>query len=315
MDPSYNGNFNGANPGGMNPGGFPGNNMPISSGTGDVVLSGGQKKQGKKSFIVLIVLAVILVVVGVVFVVFNPLSPASLNGQSGGQLSAYQAFARYSNYYMYGNDDVEVNNEATDNDSQTFFSSIMASEDFDARKNYLTNLRNYYEEFHNTFIQGTEIEDSVSNLLSDYGKKVKVATYYYSGVDLDRQTLVEVYTEKGSQGVIELIATTFAPYESVGELYGKNYYDLVTKYAYTEEKLIEVYDSFGCIRDGDIDYMCSSRKANEESARLNDELSDVYSDLRSIRKNSLADLNSTIPEIRSLLDQKDNNSGQEEDDA
>lgn len=304
MDPSYNGNFNGANPGGMNPGGFPGNNMPISSGTGDVVLSGGQEKPGKKSFIVLIVLAVILVVVGVVFVVFNPLSPASLNGQSGGQLSASQAFARYSNYFLYGEDSVEMRDGEDLEMSKTAFMRHASDEDVESRTSYYSNLRDLYKTFYDIYNSGDQIDEAFVSFLNEYGIKLSIMTYRYSGNTVNRQEILDAYSSGDEQSAEVLIESKLSPYKGLGDVYGLNYYDLAYKSAEADKEAIVVYDSFGCVAGKTIDYGCASQNVNEKTMAINETSSEVFYKMQTILTNSENSLFMDVVRIKSGVEKE-----------
>lgn len=194
MDPTQNNDFGNQPP--MGTGGFgapvnPG--VPMSSGTGDIVLNNDGGKSKKKWWIIGGVLGVLLLCAVGCILLFMAF-------QGGSEKEMETAWNRYYNYLMYGEDD-RLDGELGDTTVETWYpatiGTLSVQEETEDNNRYYDDLKERYDTFSNSS------RKTVDNVLI-YNDVFK-AFYDYNVIsDLER-TIIDKYNNGGMDGAISYI--------------------------------------------------------------------------------------------------------------
>lgn len=196
MDPSYNNPFDSFGSGGQT-------SQPIMSPVGeDIVLSHNQPMKKKKTWFIFAVLGVAFV--GIVIAVFAVIMMMNGGKNNGGE-STQQAFNRYANYLLYGNDNNESVEAFIPSDTYYIDENYSSSE-------YVANLKELFSNFYNSIgdderLKGISLllSEEKINFLVDYSKFEFVdvesfrSVYENRGIEATKKTIYEIYglTEDG----------------------------------------------------------------------------------------------------------------------
>ena len=214
--------------GGAPMGSVPTGNTPVGNGTGDIVLA-PQKKSSRKGLIIAAIVG-LLVVVGVVAGVLLMRG----GGIGGTNMSAKEAFNRYANYLLYGEEsdaDLAINDDIEDNENDSSeLRSVLVSDD----NSFVSEYANRLNALWNDFIMVSDdfvIEEGYT--ISVYGEKVNFMIDYLDNRANVAESLVFDYAINNSeQDAKQLIGDYFEIFSgytfSEAETYvenGKMYYD------------------------------------------------------------------------------------------
>lgn len=241
--------------------------QPISSGTGDIILNGGQKAGGKKWRVVLVILAMVAVIgVAVGMIV---MSLGRKDAATGGDVQSL--FNIYANYFVNGEvstDDVAIDDdEAAGDDSAVYFDRMVGEGDEAKTKEYMNNLQGYFDSFYNKYMQSVGEGDDAS-FISEYGNGLKLLTRYYGDGSLTRDAILGAYIDGGEAKANALISQAVSAYDGLVDVYGANFGELMQGFGQQELALIQQYDMAGCIVDADIDYICASERMAPEAKAI-----------------------------------------------
>lgn len=248
---------------GGTPGNFGGqnlqNNLPISSGQSDVVLSsGGGKKNSKIWMIVSIILVLLGVGVGVVAVVM-------LNGQKEQNNTAItgevkKKFNSYANYILTGensDDDIDISSIYNSDyyADGVLFNQENLSENIKIKADFLNNL----EEKYNALIKVYDGPYDLSDIQVYFYDFAKLKT-------LNESEIFDNYISLGAQATQELIKSNL---KIQGIEYNKNLLNFLQAENKLELALVDYYNELnnaGCIMNGVL---------NDECADLNIETGEI----------------------------------------
>lgn len=241
--------------------------QPISSGTGDIILNGGQKAGGKKWRVVLVILAMVAVIgVAVGMIV---MSLGRKDAATGGDVQSL--FNIYANYFVNGEvntDGVAIgDDEAAGDDSTVYFDRMVGEGDETKTKEYMNNLQGYFDSFYNKYMQSVGEGDDTS-FISEYGNELKLLTRYYGEGSLTRDAILGAYIDGGEAKANALISQAVSAYDGLADVYGTNFGELMQGFGQQILALIQQYDGMGCIVDGKIDYICTSERMTPEGEEI-----------------------------------------------
>ncbi len=238
---------------------LPNQNMmqPMSSGAGDdIVLAGAEKKKPKLSTIVIVAFAVLFAVVVLVLAITR-----TIGGGGGGNIkNTKEAFNRYANYYLYGEDKTDDIEMEYDGENDSYFDLYFYDEEKQQENaSYLSNLRGYFDDYYKlryNELESGDDEDYELLYLEEYGKEFSIVFNYHSGAFLNESSIIDAYISGGEENVNELIGKTYAPYENLGSVNGVDFYSVVTELSRSEYELISQYNDDGCISDNRVINQC-----------------------------------------------------------
>ncbi|MBQ6149603.1 hypothetical protein IJI86_01355 [Candidatus Saccharibacteria bacterium] len=233
--------------------------LPTGGRSGSIPTIGGSSRGGSKKGLIIgaLVAIVILIVVLVVVLLMN--GNKKNNGNTTDD-SNYGNFLIYANYLLDGT-------ESSKNDIGDF----NKSKEYTVTKEYAENNSGFFtktQELWNSFyekIKSDEKYSETSKMMGDVeyqNELTDFATKYMTTTNLDNTALLNLYTKNGAdkakaqvdENYETLLSTVFEP--------GKDYVTTLVDYANKTISLYSVYDSYGCIKDGEIDDACL--KSNSE---------------------------------------------------
>ncbi|MBR3132405.1 hypothetical protein IKG33_03300 [Candidatus Saccharibacteria bacterium] len=253
MNPSYDNGFGGFSSGGIASGGGA---MPINSGTGDIVLNSGASKEKSKKWLVIGCIAVVLIIA----IVLMLLSTFKGNGTEDElNISVKEAFNKYGNYLLYGNDSTEeiVKDDDLDIYSTEFFFDSMDSEQ-------LTILKNHYDEYY----RDHELFDN--NEMYEYNETFEFYYNYLKDGEISIDDIAALYDGHSNSTQEKINHMIDAYIEKTPEMI--KYKELKKRQTELLLKKVSYYSENGCLDDG-IDYKCivdlPSPLTSDESNELN----------------------------------------------
>lgn len=226
-----------------------------SGASGDIVLAGAEKKKPKLSTIIIVALAVLFAVVILVLAITR-----TIGGGGGGNIkNTREAFNRYANYYLYGEDKTDDVMAEYSKSSESFFEEYIYGED--TAPDYMKNIQDFFGSFYDLYNNdmnnlGEMDENNSKEYVDEYFQELKLVTEYYSGKNLTISDVLGFYLSGDRQGAAKSIEDYYTTYKEIGRIHDVDFYDLVTKVALDELTLVGEYKSAGCIADETIDYEC-----------------------------------------------------------
>lgn len=281
MDPSYNNSFGNVPQGGITSGGSAGvpaggimsggsgaggsagggitsgggYSVPVSSGTGDIVLGGGQKKS-KRGLIIGIILGLVLVVGVVVGVLVLP-----------GVLKTNDnkvAFNKYANFVLYGNEDEGY--RGTDYEI-SYFESQMSD---------IEKARAFFDKA-DVLWSKTDVEIS-GDLGAEYSQQREMYEFLsviYKRDILRRNVVTEYYIENGEEATKKYIDEYYDVSEETSNLYLRDLKETFSLWGNSIMDKIAIYDNVGCLTQFE-DYGCFNDKASDEQKEKAEDLNAEY---------------------------------------
>lgn len=253
MDPSY------SNPAfGVGAGGQPqqpvfgagGVQVPISSGTGDIVLA--PEKKSRKGVIIALIVAV-LIIGGLFAAVF--LMQRNGSGSVSISKNAELAFNKYANYLLYGEDsDAELNEERSEDTEDYMVNNLIADEDTDNSGSGISPsvFFSKAEQLWNTFYENLSDSElaQLGSILDVYKEDFEFTKIFITNTVLDDENFVVQFTTMDKTSLSKWINEHFADfvkssYAKIRE-YGENgirYYNLYAEY-------LEQAKLAGCLSEG-----------------------------------------------------------------
>ena len=277
---------------------LPNQNMmqPMSSGVGDdIVLAGAEKKKPKLSTIIIVAFAVLFAVVVLVLAITRTIG----GGGGDGAENAKEAFDRYANYYLYGEDKTNDIDITYDESFESYFDRYAYDEESrSSNPNYLSNILVFFDSFYNFYGSNPNINED----LSEYKNKLELLSMYYGGAFLTEYDIAQEYNSSGEDGVKKKIQEEYEPYKEVGMVYGVNYYDLVSGEAIDELDILMEYERAGCFLDGKVDYGCVSGNGIDSLNQvLIEEVAEKDQELVNVLKRCEFDLYDGIFMIKTII--------------
>lgn len=271
MDPTLNSSFGSFGTGGVSSGGF---SSLVGSGNGDVVISSGtEQKRGKKKWMIVgIGAAVLLVVIGVVVLIATRGPRLEVSG------TAYDAFNRYANYFLYGEDsDAEIEGEYDEDGSYQVDEMYVAdNEERNAFWNKATSLLDDFEmELDN------EEGDNDGELMAaagDYREEFELMKLTFMSEIVDEAEFYNKTIALGSAEAKAWVEPRFA-------LFTNSEYELVNNYGQAAiehyQVLADYYEKakeLGCLVENGVNEECLNGD-NEELVNLDTEVMLAYDEM------------------------------------
>lgn len=311
MDPSYNNSSNGAGSSGISSGGVgavggapmggapvggnvpaggsnPMMGAPISSGTGDIVLA--PEKKSRKGLIIGLIVGV-LIVVGLVAGIFLTRG----GGIGGVNMSTEEAFNRYANYLLYGeesdaplegrlededvgqneNEDVEQSEDEDleDNVGIYVLDEVVAEEDATGEEGeilaseFFAKAEQLWKVFYDSL--GEQVDADLEDILDAYREDFEFTKIFAETPELNEEVFVMNFATMSRAELNEWLKNHYiqfvdSNYEEIRE-YGQNgieYYGLYADY-------LEQVKMAGCLNDiGEIAIACDGMDTVEMNSRL-----------------------------------------------
>lgn len=201
MDPSYNNSFGSQAPivsgpissGTISSGstGSPAGSVPLSSGTGDIILGSGKQAKSKKPILIAAIGVVVVLAVTVAILAIMTLSKPA---------TARELFNEYANYLLFG---TESRADLPDDDyewgklyyagKQRIFTTSQSNNGDDTRRQYLDELKNKYEKFKKSASPDVLAEYDDSFYMFYYIYRHPVATYTKNSTEDEILKIKEQY--------------------------------------------------------------------------------------------------------------------------
>ncbi|MBR0372332.1 hypothetical protein IJH72_00075 [Candidatus Saccharibacteria bacterium] len=226
--------------------------MPISSGTGDIVLNNAPKKKVNKIVIVVLVVMIgLLALAGIIYVASNGFGNFGI-ANSG---SLQGSFNEYVNYVILGKDSSEELNNEDIIATQPYFIGLSNKE----REQYIQKANKKYGVFEEKYLK-TEGEIDIESMKSFY--------QLYPGVSaLSQDDIFKEYLENGKVSTERLIDATYSV--SGANQYLGAYLDAEKVLAGLELQLIIEINEKRCVVNGEILDNCYTMTDDElQSFRL-----------------------------------------------
>ncbi len=215
-----------------------------SAGVGDsrgdiIITSSGGGNGGKRRWPIVVVILLLIVAVGVGV---GALMLGNMNGGEGGDeaINEKNAFEEYNNYL------IEKNNSGFDEESLGVL-----------------------EKLYSSFLEKTDID------MSEYDKYFDLFVVFSRYSLPTRDDLFKKYFTDGAQSASEYLDTIIKRYESYTDIYGYNYYDLVSSWSRIILNLAELYNNAGCLNNEGADYDCIVATFTTENKQLVNDISIV----------------------------------------
>ncbi|MBO4813148.1 hypothetical protein J5491_03320 [Candidatus Saccharibacteria bacterium] len=228
--------------------------MPISSGTGDVVVGGSQKQNRKKMLLVggLIALVVLIVVGLVVSVALGGKTGSGGGGQAGSQ-GLKGAFNSYANYVMFGKDSDEDLTEDEMNEYGVYFVSL--GKDETALYKYTNEVNRKFDVLKNSLSGDDPYWSLALSNLSDYFQK------YPNVQPLTVGEITDAFNKSGRSGAEALIDSRYSTSDasSSGEDISSRFLDYLiaaSDLSVFQLDIIEKASVSGCVLNDQLESDC-----------------------------------------------------------
>lgn len=282
--------------GGFSGGGQPMTPMqaPISSGTGDIVLD--QEKKSRKKLIVAVV-AIILAIGGLAAILFLR---SGGGGNAGVNVNTKQAFYRYANYLLYGEDsDAELqekseevgseeDEEVEDDMDMYALDEVVADADSTGEEGEILASEYFAkaEQLWNTFYGslGGGINSELKETVENYKEDLEFTKLFVEAPVLDEDVFAEKFVTMNRANLNKWIESYYedflnSGYEKIKE-YGQNgiqYYGLYADY-------LEQVKAMGCLdENGEMIIPCE----NFETVEVSEEMMKVGSEMMNYQNEAI----------------------------
>ena len=254
----------------------------VSSGEGDVFLSGVEPKKSKKGLIVgIVVSALVLVGAGIYFVLQN-----SNNGVLVGSSTAETKtlLNKYSNYLLYQTEsDEDVGNDVVTWPSNKIDDSL-AVVDEGSKVMYFDTLISLFNVFSENYYNDVSFKKSLSEdelklidgLIDNNKSALEALKIYAITPNLSMEDMVGLYLEQGVNKMMGDVDSIYADLTLSGNQLISNYGAAKIDLASKVGELYLKYDSYGCINNGMLADDCVRNNAvgdtliSEQEALLTD---------------------------------------------
>jgi len=245
----------------------------ISSGTGDVVLSGdGSEKKSRKGVVILIVLVILTALVGGGFLLWQngAFGGGTNNSSSNQQANNLQtAYNSYVNYALWGVESDGRPDLAKIEEVVPYFENLQDA----ALDGYVTTVNQKYNSLKQLY-DVTTIENKVDvAVLKSYFEE------YPKMKPLSTGEIVTVYLEEGENASKRLINEKYAVTENT-EKWLKGYLDAAKSLAEMKLDLIKMTSNTdGCIQDNELLLSCSGI-SDEQRTQISEKIMNMASSRR-----------------------------------
>ena len=241
MDPSYNNSF--------------GNGMPVSYGTGDIILAPDDDSSGKPRkglVIALVVLVVLLVGAGVGFAAWRGMRGGEGSGESGGNVALSEVeekFNIYANYMISGEAKTDPVEGEYDEDSEYAFEKAINTLDtgfLGEAEGYWKEFLEFYDDQEEELLYGVILQNDVMSFF----------TQLYGGANLSDEELMRVSVESNGQSSRDVLQEKISSLSAFDSGFASNYLAVLMENGIAR---LEYYDACvraGCIRDYTLDDLC-----------------------------------------------------------
>lgn len=297
------------------------NNVPVNSGSGDIVLGRGRKR--KTGLIAGIIIAAVGVVVGVIL--FITLGLPAMDPKTGSGIKARnyeEAFNIFANYFLFGEESKEaVDWEATTGEDFVSYFQRITETPFDVEGvvtgqktvgGEIKKMKDDYSVFRKMYLNLKEKSDTMVQFVNDYEQLIEFANEYYSVGLPSEFSIADKYVEGGYDAAQDFVNQVATAYESVGALYDYDVSALIGDYGYNKLSAIEIYNQLGCMDDDGVDYTCVSSKSDLGNTEYLLKAADEYSSIFSIKYNVENSIESAMFNIMSGLNLIQNSNTNEE---
>ncbi len=310
MGPSYNDSFSSfsSGGGGLSSGGSGGifsgkdtrqNNMNQSEmNNRDVILTPSPvgERSNIKKWIVIILVALVVVAtgLGIAWMVIgrNSGSPASDTAD------LEKSFSNYACYLMNGEVCDNFDGLEVPSFEDSYF--VKSLDDGSFSEGYSSKLKEYFDAFNDSY--NKENDADLNGLFYSNKATLYLVVYYYNGNSLSTNEILEKYLSDGEEAAKAMITSMVAPFESLGVLYGVNFYETYYKWGMGTLELIKDYERIGCIGDGLINFECVSQRMDSVMNDRKKTISKQYMDMDAILGYSINALYNNIFNIEEAVE-------------
>lgn len=264
----------------------------------DIVLTPtpvNERKSSKKWAIVLLaVLAVAAIGLGIWWLIVGQKtnSPESKNAD------LEKSFSNYACYFMNGEVCDNFDGLEVPSFEDSYF--IKSLNDGSFYEGYSSKLKEYFDNFND--IYNEESDADVNGLFYSNKVALNLVVYYYNGNSLSTNGILEKYLSDGEEAAKTMIASMVAPFESLGVLYGVNFYEMYYKWGMGTLELIKDYEKVGCIGDGLINFECVSQRMDSAMNDRKKTISKQYMDMDAVLGYSIKALYNNIFNIEEAVE-------------
>lgn len=218
---------------------------------------GGSSRKSKKSLVIGALAAIVILVVVLVVVMMMGGGNKGGGGSSTGN-SSYDSFLKYANYLLNGK---ETTNE---------LGSFDDSKDYTATQKYAEKDSGFFDktqELWKTFYEKfttSEGYSETSDIAGDVGYQNQLMDFimrYISVSEWQEDDLLKLFLEKGVDGGNAEIDSHYANLAGTIFEEGKEYADKIVAHSKKALQLLALYNSYGCIVDGNVDNACVGKNS------------------------------------------------------
>ena len=180
--------------------------QPISTGTGDIILSDFSSPKTKKTPIIILIILLIIAIVGIGAYFLIPSQNNTSQSQNNSTLT--QAFYTYANRLLFGE---EKSEPVSDFDVENFF---YIDENF-GDTNYLNSLLNDY----NNFLAQAESSNNLKDLpIQNIKNQIEFLIQYDELGFIDNNVVLDMYYSEGPEAAKALVEEYYIVYDTDSDL-------------------------------------------------------------------------------------------------
>lgn len=277
---------------------------PVSSGQGDIVLAPEKKSRKKLWLIMAGVVGVVVAAVLIVIVInrggnnsdieytglrgaFNRYANYFLTGtESAKDIETFKGESVDENageeVDLSESDSMDIDEDLaaddmeevdlTEEDMEEMYGNdsyfaFMLNIDAEDRREYINKIMDYFEGFKSALLEESDNYNGVEEFIDNYDNKFYLVLINRGDGELNREMILDAYLQDGENAANDLITKAASKYSGLSDVYETDFGDLILKYGQQELLLIKKYQDYGCIIDGEIDYMCVVRLPDDSELR------------------------------------------------
>ena len=196
-------------------------------------------------------------------------------------------------------DETREGMDATEVGASAYFDDFIGVRGEEADE-YLVRLWEYFEQFQEFYDMEVDASEEAAELINEYAVWLNLATVYYSEDGLSQLTILDAYNEGGVEGAEKLINEEASRYSGLENVNEEDFGTLLSNYGRQELRLIVLYDGYGCVNDGEIDYGCVAERFTEEDEIAMDAKSEYSLAIENIVGNVVDNLQMNLYTLRDL---------------
>lgn len=223
----------------------------VGTGSGDVMV-GERRAKNKKPLIIGAIILAVVAIIGIIVVSINSSSKNEVQGDT-----SVESFNRYANYLLFDEEKPEAPSGEFDLDTTYEVDRQLSRENMDepywgTAKNLLSNAIDSYSNTENP------TNPTMGSVLSDYQKTFDFIYLYRQAGDFDETDIIDLYNGSGPSAATTEITNFYKQFSDLDSQTSKNYARQRVAQYDAMIRLYGIYDSLGCIQEGEInESICS----------------------------------------------------------